>query len=139
MKQRLHGTIAVLGGLALAASAHLADAAGLAVPTGVAAHPPSPGHMRVFWNAAAGATSYNVYRSTLYFVEHFWSAAGKRLFDVIINGNQVLTDLDVFADAGGQFIAVQHAFTTTASSSGEVVVQFVAGTDNPIVNAIVVD
>ena len=76
---------------------------------------------------------------TLYFVEHFWTAAGKRLFNVIINGNQVLTDFDVFADAGGQFIAVQHTFTTTASSSGEVVVQFVPGVDNPIVNGIVVN
>jgi len=76
---------------------------------------------------------------TLYFVEHFFSAAGKRLFNVIINGKQVLTDFDVFADAGGQFIAVQHTFTTTASSSGEVVVQFGAGVDNPIVNGIVVN
>jgi hypothetical protein len=75
----------------------------------------------------------------LYFVEHFWTAAGKRLFNVIINGNQVLTDFDVFADAGGQFIAVQHTFTTTANASGEVVVQFVSGVDNPIVNAIVVN
>ena len=64
MKNRLHGTIAVLGGLSVAASAHLAHAAGLAVPTGVEAHPPSSGHMFVFWNAAAGATSYNIYRST---------------------------------------------------------------------------
>ena len=78
-------------------------------------------------------------RVTLYFVEHFWSEAGKRLFNVIVNGNQVLTDFDVFADAGGQFIAVQHAFTTTANASGEVVVQFVAGVDNPIVNGIVVN
>jgi Malectin domain len=78
-------------------------------------------------------------RVTLYFVEHFWSAAGKRLFNVIINGNQVLTDFDVFADAGGQYIAVQHTFTTLANSSGEVVVQFVSGVDNPIVNAIVVN
>jgi len=76
---------------------------------------------------------------TLYFVEHFWSAAGKRLFNVIINGNQVLTDFDVFADAGGQYIAVQHTFTTTANASGEVVVQFVSGVDNPIVNGIVVN
>jgi hypothetical protein len=50
-----------------------------------------------------------------------------------------LTDFDVFADAGGQYIAVQHTFTTTANSSGEVVVQFVAGVDNPIVNGIVVN
>jgi hypothetical protein len=53
--------------------------------------------------------------------------------------NQVLTDFDAFADAGGQYIAVQHTFTTTANSSGEVVVQFVSGVDNPIVNGIVVN
>jgi hypothetical protein len=76
---------------------------------------------------------------TLYFVEHFWSAAGKRLFNVIINGNQVLTDFDVFADAGGQYIAVRRTFTTTANASGEVVVQFISGVDNPIVNGIVVN
>jgi hypothetical protein len=76
---------------------------------------------------------------TLYFVEHFWTAAGKRVFDVIINGKNVLTDFDVFADAGGQFIAVQHTFTTTADASGQVVVQFVSGVDNPIVNGIVVN
>ena len=76
---------------------------------------------------------------TLYFVEHFWSAPGKRVFSVMINGEEVLTDFDVFADAGGQYIAVQHTFTTTANSSGEVVVQFVSGVDNPIVNGIVIN
>jgi len=73
-------------------------------------------------------------------VEHFFSAAGKRLFDVIVNGNNVLSGFDVFADAGGQYIAVQHTFTTTASASGQVVIQLVTGAvDNPIVNAIVVN
>src|SRR5215475_7524390 len=76
---------------------------------------------------------------TLYFVEHFFSAAGKRVFNVIINGNEVLSGFDVFANAGGQYIAVQHTFTTTTNSSGQVVVQFVTGAvDNPIVNGIVV-
>src|SRR5262245_36803528 len=64
MKTRLCGTTAVLGVLALAASAHLAHAAGLAVPTGVEAHPSSSGSVLIFWNVAAGATSYNIYRST---------------------------------------------------------------------------
>jgi hypothetical protein len=39
---------------------------------------------------------------TLYFVEHFWTAPGKRVFDVIINGNRVLSGFDIFADAGGE-------------------------------------
>jgi hypothetical protein len=77
---------------------------------------------------------------TLYFVEHYWTAAGKRLFNVIVNGSQVLTNFDVFADAGGQYIAVQHTFTTTANSSGQVVVQFTTGSvDSPVVNGITVN
>ncbi len=74
---------------------------------------------------------------TLYFEENYWSAAGKRVFNVIINGNAALTDFDLFADAGGQYVAVQHTFTTTANSSGQVVVQLRSGVDNPIVNGIV--
>jgi hypothetical protein len=77
---------------------------------------------------------------TLYFVEHYWTAAGQRLFNVVVNGNQVLTGFDVFAAAGGQYIAVQQTFTTTANSSGQVVVQFTTGAaDNPIVNGITVN
>src|SRR5262245_54380773 len=64
MTTRLHGTIAVLAGVTLAVTAHVAYAAGLAVPTGIEAQPVSPGSILVFWNAAAGATGYNVYRST---------------------------------------------------------------------------
>jgi hypothetical protein len=77
---------------------------------------------------------------TLYFVEHYFSAAGQRLFNVIIDGSQVLSEFDIFADAGGQYIAVQHSFTTTANSSGQVVVQFATGSANsPMVNGIVVN
>jgi hypothetical protein len=88
----------------------------------------------------AGFTPGSSHRVTLYFVENFFTAAGKRVFDVIINGNKVLSGFDVFADAGGQFIAVQHAFTTAANPSGQVVIQFATGpVDNPIVNGIVVN
>ena len=94
------------------------------------------GQMTYRMGGFAPGSSWSV---TLYFVEHFWSAAGGRVFNVIINGNEVLTDFDIFADAGGQYIAVQHTFTTTANSSGQVVVQFVSGIDNPMVNGIVVN
>jgi hypothetical protein len=86
-----------------------------------------------------GFTPGSSHSVTLYFVEHYWTGVGKRLFDVIINGSKVLSGYDVFADAGGQYIAVQHTYNTTANSSGQVVVQFVTGkADNPIVNGIVV-
>ena len=37
---------------------------GLAIPTGVEAHAAPSGQMVISWNAAVGATSYRVYRST---------------------------------------------------------------------------
>jgi hypothetical protein len=86
-----------------------------------------------------GFTAGSTRTVKLYFVEHFFTAAGKRTFDVIINGTKVLEHFDIFADTGGQWIARSHTFTTTANSSGQVVVQFVAGVDNPMVNAIVVN
>src|SRR6185503_4851352 len=64
MKIRMRGTMAVLGGLSIAASAQFASAAGLAVPTDAEARPTSPGEILISWDAAAGATSYNIYRST---------------------------------------------------------------------------
>ncbi|HVR60663.1 MAG TPA: malectin domain-containing carbohydrate-binding protein [Polyangia bacterium] len=76
---------------------------------------------------------------TLYFVEHYWTAAGKRSFDVIINGTKVLSGFDIFADAGGQYIAVQHTFGTTANSNGQVVIQFINNVDNASVRGIVVN
>ncbi len=76
----------------------------------------------------------------LYFVENYWTAPGKRSFSVIVNGNEVLSKFDVFAEAGGQYIAFQRTFTTTANSSGQVVVQFVTGSiDYAVVNGIVVN
>jgi endo-1,4-beta-xylanase len=75
---------------------------------------------------------------TLYFVESYLSAAGQRLFNVSINGSTVLSSFDIFASAGGQNRAIARTFNTTANSSGQVVIQFISGTQNPKVNGITV-
>jgi hypothetical protein len=75
---------------------------------------------------------------TLYFAETFLSGAGQRLFNVSINGTTVLTSFDIFAAAGGANRAITRSFTTTANASGQVVIQFVSGTQNPKVNGITV-
>jgi hypothetical protein len=80
----------------------------------------------------AGA-SYNV---RLDFAEEYWTAAGSREFNVVINGTQVLTDFDIFATAGGEYKAVAESFTATASSAGAVTIQFVSVKDNAQVNGI---
>jgi len=64
------------------------------------------------------------------------TSAGSRLFDVSINGNTVLSGFDIYASAGGQNIAVDRSFTAAADSSGQIVIQFISGTENPKINGI---
>jgi hypothetical protein len=83
-------------------------------------------------NLTAGA-SYTV---RLDFAEIYWNAAGQRLFNVAINGNQVLSNFDIFATAGGADIAIAKTFTATADSSGQIVIQFSTIQDNAKVSGI---
>lgn len=54
-----------------------------------------------------GGTTYDV---ILKFSENYWSAAGKRVFDVYINGTKYLSNFDIYATAGGRYIAVDKSF-----------------------------
>src|SRR6202034_2126573 len=83
-----------------------------------------------------GLTAGASYTVRLDFAEEYWTAAGDRTFNVLINGTQVLTDFDIFATAGGEYKAVAESFTATASSAGAVTIQFVTVKDNAQVNGI---
>jgi hypothetical protein len=84
-----------------------------------------------------GFTAGARYIVDLHFAETFWTAPGQRLFNVLINGNQVLTNYDMFASAGGEFIATVESFAVTADATGTITIQFVPGAaDNPQVNGI---
>ncbi len=79
------------------------------------------------------AGNYNV---TLKFAEIAMWAPGQRQFNVAINGSYVLSNFDIFAQAGGEFIAMDKTFPVTASG-GQISIQFTAGAANlPMVNAI---
>ena len=83
-----------------------------------------------------GLTAGASYSVRLDFAETYWTTAGSRTFNVLINGTQVLTNFDIFATAGGEYIAVAESFTATASSTGAVTIQFVTVKDNAQVNGI---
>jgi hypothetical protein len=83
-----------------------------------------------------GLTAGGTYTVRLHFAEEYWTAAGSRIFNVLINGTQVLTNFDIFATAGGEYIGVIEPFTATASSTGTVTIQFVTVKDNAQVNGI---
>jgi endo-1,4-beta-xylanase len=102
----------------------------------------NPPPAAIFNSERYGAMTYTIpNRSgaqtvTLYFAETYVTAAGQRLFNVIINGTTALSSFDIYASAGGQNRAIARTFNTTANGSGQVVIQFTTGTENPKVNGI---
>ncbi|HSW96630.1 MAG TPA: malectin domain-containing carbohydrate-binding protein [Candidatus Saccharimonadales bacterium] len=83
-------------------------------------------------NLQAGAN----YLVRLHFNELYWNNAGSRVFNVKINGSQVLTNYDIFQQAGGENKAVVEEFIKPADSNGKIAIQFVTVTDNAMVNGI---
>jgi len=69
----------------------------------------------------------NTYAVRLQFVEFQSTAAGQRLFNVSVNGMQVLTNFDIYATAGGPNAAVDSVFTANADVTGAVTLQFTNG------------
>ena len=104
----------------------------------------SPPPAAIFGTERYGAMTYTIpSRSgaqmvTLYFAETYVSGPGERLFDVTINGTTVLSSFDIYASAGGPNRAIAKTFTAAADSSGQVVIKFITGTQNPKINGITV-
>ena len=70
-------------------------------------------------------------------LETYWTANGQRVFSVSMNGKYVLNDLDVFKTAGGENIAYDPQFTTSADKFGQIIVQFIyGGADQPFIDGI---
>lgn len=75
-----------------------------------------------------GAFSYTIrtaanrsYRLRFTFSEVWWTAAGQRVFDVMVNGAAMLTNVDPYALAGAKFTPVVREVTLTATSNTMVV------------------
>ncbi len=75
----------------------------------------------------------------LHFAETFFTTAGSRVFNVSINGTQVLTNFDILAASGGQNIANIQQFTEPANSSGQFVITFTSVTNNASISGIEID
>ncbi|MGY4911381.1 nucleoside hydrolase-like domain-containing protein [Micromonospora aurantiaca (nom. illeg.)] len=74
------------------------------------------------------------YQVTLYFAETYHTQAGKRVFDVLMEGTEKITDLDIYAKAGANNAYTTQ--TTVAVTDGTLNIQFVSNVENAKVNAI---
>ncbi len=84
-----------------------------------------------------GFTAGSAHTVKLHFAELYFSTAGSRVFNVAINGTNVLPNFDIVKATGAEYTAIVKSFSATANSSGQVVISFTNGTTNqPLVNAI---
>jgi RHS repeat-associated protein len=73
----------------------------------------------------------------LHFAETYFSSAGQRVFNVLVNGNTQITGLDVYAAAGNQSNkALIREINSAADASGNIVIRFVSTVDNAIISGI---
>ncbi|WP_213807720.1 malectin domain-containing carbohydrate-binding protein [Granulicella sp. dw_53] len=80
-------------------------------------------------------TSGKAYILRLHFAETFWTEAGKRLFDILVNGQTVQSSFDIFAAAGGKDVAISVDYPVTAQN-GQVAITFQTVTDNALVSGV---
>ena len=106
---------------------------------------PDPGPQSVYQTQRyANSLTYTVpsltagaqYTVRLHFVESWWTAVNKRLFNVTINGSTVLTNFDIYRTAGGQNIAIVAVYPTVADQTGSIVVKMTASVDNAAIAGI---
>ncbi len=91
-----------------------------------------------------GNFSYNLpnlnpetnYVLRLHFDEFYWTSIGSRVFDVSVNGSQVLNDYDIYEAAGAQNKAIIEDIPVTTDEEGDLNVQFTSVTDNAMVSGI---
>jgi hypothetical protein len=75
----------------------------------------------------------------LHFAETYFTTKGSRVFNVTINGTQVLTKFDIVAASGGENIANIQEFTEPANASGQYVITFTSVTNNALISGIEID
>ena len=85
-----------------------------------------------FYYSLLNLTPGAAYVVRLHFAELSFTGPGQRVFNVAINGTNVLSNFDVFAAAGAQNKAVVKEFPIVGSSNGSLSIAFSQGTaDNP--------
>jgi parallel beta-helix repeat protein len=83
----------------------------------------------------AFAVENGTYDVTLKFAEIYWGAAGKRVFDVKVEGALVLNDLDIFRMAGGKNVAWDKTFEVEVRD-GRLDLDFITVADQAKIGAI---
>jgi hypothetical protein len=71
----------------------------------------------------------------LHFAEGWFDSAGRRVFDVQVNGETVLDGFDIYNEAGGAYRAIHRDFDIEVGRK-DLIISFEPVQDNPSINGI---
>jgi len=80
-----------------------------------------------------------IYRVKLMFAENYFNQAGQRIFDVFVQQEKMIQDLDVFAQAGGMQTALIKEVNNVSVTDGFLEISFGAKINSPMINGIQVE
>ncbi len=113
------------------------DVSGVANPAPAAVY--QSARIGNFTYAVPGFAAGSSHVVRLHFAETFWTAAGKRVFDVQIDGAPALTKFDIFQATGARNKAIVKEFTETAPSTGTYTIQFVSVVNESLISGIEIE
>ncbi|MGO8671806.1 MAG: malectin domain-containing carbohydrate-binding protein [Capsulimonadaceae bacterium] len=93
---------------------------------------PNPAPEAVYQTERYGNTTYFLtdlipgarYLVRVHNSENYWKSPGDRKFNIVINGVQVATNIDIAATAGAAYKAIQNDFNTVADVNGNIAIAF---------------
>jgi hypothetical protein len=98
----------------------------------------------VYWSDRYSLVTYRIrvpngsYNINLMFAEKVWNESGIRIFDVFVEGERKINDLDVYSMAGLR-AAYEESFNDIIVNDGILEINFSAEEDNPLINGIVIE
>lgn len=78
------------------------------------------------------------YKIKLMFAENYYSAAGKRVFDVYVQGNLAVNALDIFKEAGAK-TALEKVIDNVEVKDYMLDIHFAAQIERPLLNGIIIE
>jgi hypothetical protein len=96
---------------------------------------------KIYQTEHYGSFDYNfalvngTYSVTLKFAEIYFTTTGRRVFNVAINGQTVLSNFDIVAQAGGAFKAIDKTFSVNVTNS-TLNIHMIPLTENPTISGI---
>ena len=117
------------GTMSTQSTSHTINTTGLVNPAPVGVYQTwrTSDHPYTLTYSLGGFTPGQKYLLRMHFCEAYWGVVesptvGARVFSVIVNGLQLLSKFDVYANAGGDYIALIEEAVVVANASGQIVV-----------------